>query len=131
MLAKAYREIAERHLQAARLAAQNALPEIAIFHCYHAFESIACAGIAYSGQPIPKTHRGKINRFTNIHRAFPFGRAASAVAATVVPLRNRTLYPEVAPSPVSPAQSFTDADALKLIQRVNGVVRTIARALGL
>jgi hypothetical protein len=133
VLARAYRDIAERHLQAARLTAQNHLYEIAVFHCYHAFESIACAALAARSQPanIPKTHRSKVEHFIRTFRAFPFARGASALAVTVLPLRNRAIYPETGPTPVSPSQIFSGPDVQRLISRVNGVVQAIIGVLGI
>ena len=131
VLAKAYAEIAKRHLQAADLAVRNGLNEIATFHCYHAFESIACAAIAHQTKPIPRTHGGKVNKFVAMYRAHPFARGAAAVAAIVVPLRNRALYPEIAPTVAAPATLFTSHEAQRLVKRVDGVVKAISSALGL
>lgn len=125
--AQAYREIAERHLEAARLVLEGGLPEIAIFHCYHAFESIACAALVQVGVAIPRRHQTKVERFLLTCRALPYGRGAAAVAVLIAPLRNRTLYPDLNPL-AGPQDSFSQRDAEDLVRRVGGIVRTVIAA---
>ena len=129
-LSDAYREIAERHLTAAQLILDARLPEIAVFHCYHAFESIACAALSLH-EPIPFLHSRKIQRFTSRfkHERFWFG--ASVLAFSLGSLRNRCLYPIPGRRLRSPSSEFTLIEATELLRRVRGSVESVRRALGL
>jgi HEPN domain-containing protein len=126
-LSLAYREISERHLDAARLVLEGGRHEIAVFHCYHAFESIACAALALQSSRIPRTHAAKINRFIQAYKYRSFGFSASALGSILPPMRNRTLYPD--PALLNPRDAFTVSDARNFITRVNGFVRSVIREL--
>lgn len=128
-LSEAYRDIAERHVRAAQTVLAEGLHEVAIFHCYHAFESIACAAIALRSSAIPARHRAKIQRFVLLYRPYRFGLGAATLAALVEPLREQAIYPIRDTVIAAPREAFTPGNARDLIRRVDGMVRTIVAAL--
>jgi hypothetical protein len=107
------------------LASGAGLHEIAIFHAYHAFESICCAALAL-GETVPRAHSRKIERFLVRYRRLPFAPGVAALAAAFGQARNQSLYPS--PSGIAPRHSLTSSEASRLIRRVGGVVVGIARA---
>lgn len=128
-LSRAYLEIAERHLAAAHVLLAEGLQEIAVFHSYHAFESVACSALAFRMLPIPWNHPAKIDRFLARYRAWSFVHDAGALADVLTPMRNRTLYP--LPPGSSPREAFTAAQAATLLSRVEGITGTIIATLRL
>jgi HEPN domain-containing protein len=130
-LSDAYREIAARHLTAAKVLLDSGLHEIAVFHCYHALESVACAALASRGVVVPFNHRRKLDIFGRAFRRMPFSRGASVVAAIVGPARNQALYPDAASPAHWPSNRFTQASASEMLRRVEGMTRTITTTLGL
>jgi hypothetical protein len=127
-LSRLYREIADRHMLAARLTLANGLHEIAVFHAYHAFESIACAALGLRSLPIPMRHESKLTRFIRAHRRLAFVHGASALGTRLWPLRNKVLYPE---QQIGPRDSITLNEASQIVSRVGGLIREIAQALRL
>jgi hypothetical protein len=130
-LSRAYREISERHLLAANAVLQAGLQEIAIFHCYHAFESIACAALCLRTTQVPVTHRAKIEHFIRAYKHGPFTYGVTALAPVIGPMRNRALYPTLGAAIREPNLAFTVNDARNLYSRVDGLVRLISASLGI
>lgn len=130
-LQQTYRDISDRHLRAAQEMLRQGLHEIAVFHCYHAFEAIACATISAHGRSVPRKHKSKINAFVVSSRRFSFATSAAVVASIVTPLRNKALYPETNPGIQNPSQTFSATDAQDLLRRVRGVVQSVITQVGL
>ena len=127
-LSDSYRDIADRHLIAAKVVLDAGHTEIATFHCYHALESIACAAICLRST-VPLRHAAKIQRFGALYRHQRFMRGVEALALSTGSLRNATLYPSPALEPR--ADLFTRDQASRLLSRVDGAVRSITSQLGL
>jgi HEPN domain-containing protein len=123
----AYGAIARRHIEAARLLTSEGLNEVAVFHCYHAFESLACAALLDAGRAVPRSHERKIRSFLAAHRRQPYQPGASALAEVLIPLRNLVLYPDE--DEAGGKESITAALAERLLRRVEGLSRLMLRAL--
>jgi len=107
-------------------------PEGAVFHSYHAFESIACAALAVMGVTIPNDHRQKLMRFQAKARRYTFFHGALVIAARLEPVRNRALYPkerEQQSFSHDPSSAWTPTEAQSLLRRVNGMVNAIKTEL--
>jgi HEPN domain-containing protein len=130
-LSEVYREIAERHLVAARAVLDRGLPDIAAFHCYHAFESIACAAIALRSRDIPRRHDAKLHRFVALSRGLPFSFGATTLAQIMNPTRSLSLYPTISASIASPREAFDISTAENLLRRVEGFLAAVIATLRL
>ena len=107
-------------------------PEGAVFHSYHAFESIACAALAVMGVTIPNDHRQKLMRFQAKARRYTFFRGALVIAARLETVRNRSLYPKERGEQSfshNPSSAWSAAEAQNLQQRANGMVNAIKTEL--
>ena len=107
-------------------------PEGAVFHSYHAFESIACAALAVMGVTIPNDHRQKLMRFQAKARRYTFFRGALVIAARLETVRSRSLYPKERGEQSfshDPSTAWTPTEAQSLLRRVNGIVQTIQTEL--
>ena len=128
-LSEAYIGIAERHLLAARAALDTGIQEAAVFHAYHAFESVASGAISSRGAAVPRSHQAKLLRFTVLFRRNGFIFGAAALVPVLIPIRNQALYPGL--SNEEPSSSFSIAQAEALLRRVTGLVTAIRRELAL
>ncbi|GEM_PF-2757782 len=131
-LQEAYKRIADRHLEMAGQLIQSH-PEGAVFHCYHAFESIASAALLSFSTPVPRAHRSKLDTFIARSRSYRFARGAFAVTLLLETVRAGALYPEqiVDSQVVHPESRWQVQQVAEIHRRVSGIVRQIAQDLGL
>ena len=125
-LTELYRDIAERHLLAARLLLAEGLHDVSIFHAYHSLESIACSAIAVRGLPVPWNHQSKLETFLHLYRSQPFSHGARTLAAALMPMRNRVLYP--VSGEALPREAVTKDEAGRFLARVEGLIPLVQRA---
>lgn len=138
-LASIYADVADRHLQAAQIILANPsspLPEIAIFHCFHALESIARATLVSHHRPINRSgtgHRINLHAFSHIatRRGYSFARGAASLIGELENLRNDALYPEGRPIPISPSERFSTPQANRALNRTRGLVQGVRLQLGI
>lgn len=117
---RAYQEIAERCLNAAQALINQGFHELAIFLCYHAFESIACSALALT-QIVPERHNEKIKQFLGRCRG-QLHKDAAILAREVEDLRNQALYPS---GHRAPHTFFTPNQAIDILQRTRSVVQRV------
>ena len=130
-LSQAYREIAERHLLAARLVAEGGLWEIVAFHAYHAFESVCCSALAQARIEIPRVHTRKIEVFQHEFQAYGFQADFLALSARLALVRNMSLYPSSIPDVVAPSELLLDEDVARLLVDVATIVNVLVNDLKL
>jgi HEPN domain-containing protein len=99
------------------------LYEGTIFHCYHAFEAMCSAAIAWQGQPIPKQHRLKFKRFVILYPGLPFAQEFAALLAELYPKRERSLYADIEFGEVTdPSLAYSRQDARDTLTRTRQMV---------
>jgi hypothetical protein len=128
-LSQSYRDIAERHLLAAKLTLDQDLSEIAAFHCYHAFESICCSALANREISVPRDHASKLERFRIHFGDSGFARQTNALVSPLRAIRNRALYPSVRPNLRSPKDAFSSNTVSRLLVSVEAVVGLVVDEL--
>jgi hypothetical protein len=103
--------------------------EGALFHAYHALESVACAAIVSAGFVPPRAHHKKVEAF---HRRFGTRFPQFAfVTASLEPLRNQALYPVLVGGTWAPPQQAVSSAAPNLVPRASGLVTAIIQGLSL
>ena len=126
-LAALYKEISQRHLQAAVILNDGGYPEVAVFNCYHSWESIACAALVSFGVTVPRRHEPKINAFMARFKGRGFTHGSASLATKLLPLRNGVLYPKAG----SLDSIVTTNEVDILIRRVRGILNSVVVDLGL
>ena len=125
-LKDAYIRIADRSLQAGKALRTSALHESAMFHAYHAFESIGAAFAAHFNIDVRnRSHSAKLKEFSRLAKRTPIARQVAVVALIVKAVRNTCLYPveRTAGTCESPDQIISAAGAKDALKRVGGVVK--------
>lgn len=127
----AYRSISERSVDTAEALIEKEIFENAIFHSYHAFESIGGALCHSQGLHFPRKHISKTNQFQVAANRRRIGRGVGALAIAISSLRSESLYPYQNPdgSIESPERRFNKTTAKDLLKRVKGVKRKVENAL--
>jgi HEPN domain-containing protein len=122
----AYINISNRHLDMAEILEKEGYYEGAVFHAYHAFEAICCAGLEELSDglehdrrllmfnPYPENFQRKFFRVYQILSALTDSR-------TPVGTRNKSLYYEK----IEPHKRFQAKDARTVIERVDEIVNLI------
>lgn len=125
---EAYRRTAERNLEMAGILFFSHI-EGALFHTYHALESVACAAIASARTPVPTAHRRKLSAFTTMYgRRFP---QFAPLAFTLLAFRNDTLYPRLMTADWQAPDIAAGGVKAAAVKQTAGMVRRIIRDLGL
>lgn len=126
----AYVEVAERSLAAAYVVLAQSIQEKATFFGYHAFESIGGAYCTNRGATYPKSHRRKINDFTNRARKEKFAIHVAQLAISYQSIRNAVLYPEQNRGRISrPKAVLSEIQARRLIGRTQSLITKVKREL--
>lgn len=129
-MVKAYNEVTQRYTTAASGAIDDDLAEAAGFLAYHAFESAGGALTTHLGDNYSKSHKGKLNQFTQHAMRLGAGIAVAQLAIQLASTRNKFLYPEQRPDGrvVRPSDVITNTQATKLQKRVRGIVEWVRAA---
>jgi len=122
-----YNEIADRCIDAARAALDDDVPEAAGFLTYHAFESAGGALVTHLGMAYSKSHKGKLNQFSQAANQLGDGFIVAQLAIKLGSSRGKFLYPETkADGTVARPRDFiTRTQATKLRSRVRGIVHWV------
>ena len=123
-----YINISNRHLDMAEILEEEEFYEGAVFHAYHAFEAICCAGLGELSDglehdrrllmfiaPYPEDFQRKFFRVYQILSALTHSK-------TPVGTRNKSLYYE---NKIEPHKRFQASDARTAIERVDEMVDLI------
>ena len=123
----AYKDLAERYVQAATASIDRDLPESAGFLAYHAFESAGGALATHLGMTYSKKHKAKLNQFRQAAIQLGNGYNVALLAVQLGSARDKFLYPELRPdgTVVRPRDVITRTQAAKLRSRVRGIVQWI------
>jgi HEPN domain-containing protein len=103
--------------------------EGAVFHSYHALESLACAALSSAGHNPPRSHVKKLGMFVRLfgHRFPQFAN----LAYTLEPLRNKALYPSQAAGEWAPPQAAVSPAGGSLARRTAGLVHRVIQEMRL
>ena len=125
----AYITISERHLEMAKHLQTACLYEGVIFHAYHAFEAICCAGLEELSDGMEHGRRLLVfiepypdgplrQKFFQVYYAL----ASLTRSRTPVGTRNKALYYE---NRIEPHKRFQAVDARMTLERVDEIVNLI------
>jgi len=124
----AYINISYRHLDMAEILETESYYEGAVFHAYHAFEAICCAGLGELSDGLEHDRRLLMfinpypeNFQRNFLRVYQFLSALTR-SRTPVGTRNKSLYYE---NRIEPNKRFQEKDARAVIERVDEIVNLI------
>jgi len=123
----AYVNISNRHLDMAEILEKEGYYEGAVFHAYHAFEAICCAGLEELSDDLE--HDRRLLMFINPYpenfqrKFFRVYQILSALTDSRTPVgtRNKSLYYDK----IEPHKRFQAKDARTVIDRVDEIVNLI------
>ncbi len=130
-----YKKIAERAIKASNDTRKQ--QEKSAFHSYHAFESIGCALVEYSGGNASRgvSHQEKLNRFSTTAKNHCSATEANKIAKLAVTLgnmRNDLLYPVWDPAKsdyVDPDTFISPSQAQDLKKNVASVIVAVKKVI--
>ncbi len=124
----AYINISYRHLDMAEILETEGYYEGAVFHAYHAFEAICCAGLGELSVGLEHDRRLLVfidqypeNLQRNFFRVYQMLSALTG-SRTPVGTRNKSLYYE---NKIEPHKRFQAKDVRTAVERVDEIVNLI------